>query len=240
MQESIVVIVRSIISFGTLLLFTRILGKQQLSQLTFFDYILGITIGSVASSLTTDLDSRAWPQWIGLLMWALLVMSVQFITLKSRAASKYFDGEPTIIIMNGKIMEAAMKKLRYRTDDLVEQLRQKDIFDITQVEFAILEKDGQISVLKKSEYQTVTRKDMNIQPGPDSLATELIYDGVIIDVNLKQMNHDRKWLMNELAKMNIKSPSEVFFMSLKQDGTLYIDLYKDHIDPNNVTDISDE
>lgn len=239
MQEPIVVIVRSIIAFFTLLIFTRVLGKQQISQLTFFDYILGITIGSIAASLTTDLDSRAWPHWIGLFMWTFLVWIIQWVTTKSRRLSIYLDGEPTIVIMNGKIMEDAMKKLRYRIDDLIEQLRQKDVYDITQVEFAIIEKDGRLSVLKKAEYQNITRKDMNITTQPESVATEIIYDGVVIYSNLRQLKLDRKWLDEELKKMNIGSPREVMFMSRKQDGTLYVDLYDDHIDKDNVTDITD-
>ncbi len=237
MFESLVVFVRGIIAFGTLLIFARLLGKQQISQLNFFDYILGITIGSIASSLTIDLTSSAWPHWIGLLTWTIAVLLLQIITVKWRRASKYFDGEPTIVIMNGKIMENTSKKMRYRTDDLMEQLRQKNVFDITQVQFAILEKDGELSVIKKPEFENVTKKDLNIQTGITGIATELIYDGIIIDANLKQTNHDHTWLFNELKKLNIQSLSEVFFMSLNPDGTIYTDLYRDHIE--NLTDITD-
>ena len=125
MNEALVVIVRGVIGFFTLLIFARLLGKQQLSQLSFFDYVLGITIGSIAASLTTDLTSRAWPHWVGLAVWTFLVGVLQLLTLKWRYASKYIDGEPTVVIMNGKIMENAMKKLRYRTSELLEQLRLK-------------------------------------------------------------------------------------------------------------------
>ena len=239
MLESLVVLVRGIIAFGTLLIFARVLGKQQISQLNFFDYILGITIGSIAASLTTDLTSSAWPHWIGLLTWTVAVLLLQVITLKWRAASKYLDGEPTIAIMNGKILENILKKMRYRTDDLMEQLRQKDIYDITQVQFAILEKDGELSVIKKPEFENVTKKDLNIQPGITGIATELIYNGIIIDSNLKQTNHDRKWLFNELKKLKIQSTSEVFYMSINPDGTIYTDLYQDHIEkPVDITDDS--
>ena len=107
MSEVLVVAVRSIIAFFSLLIFARILGKQQISQLTFFDYTLGITIGSIAAELTVDLSSRALPHWIGLLSWAILGYAMEFITMKWRYAAKYIEGEPTIIIMNGKIMEDA-------------------------------------------------------------------------------------------------------------------------------------
>lgn len=237
MDEGLVVVVRGIIGFFTLLIFTRLLGKQQISQLTFFDYILGITIGSIAGTLTVDLTSRAWPHWVGLMTWIIIVLILQFVTVKWRFLSKYIDGEPTIVIMEGQIMEDEMKKIRYRIDDLFEQLREKDVFDIIQVQLAILEKDGQISVLKKPEFQNPTVKDMNLPLKKNGMATEIIYNGVIIDQNLKQMNHDRRWLKKQLKKQKIKSPQEVFYMTVNPDGTVYIDKYSDAI--KNYIDVGD-
>lgn len=237
MNEAIVEMVRAIIAFFTLLIFTRVLGKQQMSQLTFFDYVLGITVGSIAASLTTDLTSKAWPHWIGMLTWIIAVLASQVVTLKWRYASKYMDGEPTVVIMNGKVMDSAMKKLRYRISDLTEQLRDKGVFDLSQVEFAVLEVSGKLSVLKKSQYQPVTPKDMNIKTNYSGIGTELIYDGVIIDNNLEQVNHDRKWLETELKKAGVSNPSEVFLATLESSGTLYIDRYKDKI--KSRTNISD-
>ena len=237
MSEALVEMVRGLIGFFTLLIFARVLGKQQISQLTFFDYVLGITVGSIASSLTTDLTSSAWPHWVGLLTWIFAVLILQIVTLKWRYASKYIDGEPTVVIMNGKIMEAAMSKLRYRFDDLSEQLRIKGVFDLTEVEFAILEKSGQISVLKKSQYQPVTPNDMNICTEYKGISTEIIYDGIVIDENLKQLNVTRKWLEKELKKMKIGGPEDVFLATLDTNGKLYVDKYKDKM--KNVTDIGD-
>lgn len=153
MNEGLVVIVRSIIGFFTMLIFAKILGKQQISQLTFFDYILGITIGSIAATLTTDLSSRAWPHWVGLLTWALLGYLMEYISTKWRYAGKYLEGEPTIVIMKGKIMEDAMKKMNFRATDIMELLRDKDVFDLNEVDFAIIEPNGKLSVLKKPELQ---------------------------------------------------------------------------------------
>lgn len=229
MNEGLIVLVRGIISFFSLLIFARILGKQQISQLTFFDYILGITIGSTASTLTTDLTSRAWPHWVGLITWSGLSIILQIITLKSKAASDYLDGVPTVVIQNGEILEDAMKKARYRLSDLLEQLRDKDVFDLTQVAFAILEKDGQLSVLKKAQFQTVTPKDLNLKPNQASLGSELIYDGVVLEQNLKSINKNTKWLHKQLKKYNVKHPSEVFVATFNPPDSLYVDLYKDHI-----------
>lgn len=237
MSEALVEMVRGLIGFFTLLIFARLLGKQQISQLTFFDYVLGITVGSIAASLTTDLTSSAWPHWVGLTTWIFAVLVLQIITLKWRYVSKYIDGEPTVVIMNGKMMEAAMSKLRYRADDLLEQLRISGVFDLAEVEFAVLEISGNLSVLKKTQYQPVTPSDMNISTKYKGISTELIYDGIVIYENLKQVKLSREWLEKELRKMNINGPSDVFLACLDQSGKLYVDKYKDRM--KNVTDIGD-
>lgn len=237
MNEGLVVAVRSVIGFFSLLIFTRVIGKEQISQLTFFDYVLGITIGSIASDLTTDLSSRAWPHWIGLLSWAALGYLMELITLKWRYAAKYLEGEPTIIIMNGKIMEKSLKKMKYRATDIMALLRNKGVFDLNEVDFAIIEPNGQISVLKKPEHKPLTPKDMKIKVMPSGISTELIYDGIIMEENLTQLNKDKAWLLKELNKQGIKDASEVFLATLNPAGSLYIDKYDDHI--KKVIDIGD-
>jgi uncharacterized membrane protein YcaP (DUF421 family) len=232
-----VVFVRAIIGFFSLLIFTRIVGKEQISQLTFFDYIVGITIGSLAGSLTTDLSSRAWPHWIGLITWSALCYLMQKISLKWRYAAKYLEGEPAIVIMNGKIMENVLRKAKYSVSDILVLLRNKEIFNLNEVAYAIIEPNGAISVLKKPEYLPLTPKDMNITVKPSGIGTEMIYDGMVIKENLRQLNKDEKWLSKELKKHGIKDYAEVFLLTLDPGGNLYIDKYEDHI--NKVTDIGD-
>lgn len=240
MNDTLVVIVRAIIAFFTLLIFARLLGKQTISQLTFFDYVLGITIGSIAASLTTDLSSRAWPHWVGLFVWFILVYILQWIVLKSRKASKYIDGEATIVIMKGEIMEEAMKKVRFRVSDLMEQLRGKQIFHLDEVEFAILEKDGQIAVLKKTEYQQVINKDLNISTTYKGLGKEVIYDGRLLEENLKAAGKDKKWLDKELQSRGFKSYQTVFLAIIDPSGELFIDGYRDRLKEfQNISDYDD-
>ena len=227
MNEAAVVFVRGIISFLTLLIFTRLLGKQQVSELTFFDYILGITIGSIAATLTTDLSSRAWPHWVGLATWTGAVWFLQWITLHLRGVAKYINGEPVILIRNGQIMEKNLRKMRFTIDDLLTQLRHQQIFDLKVVEFAILETDGKISVLKKSQYTAVTPDDLKIPTQYRGICTELIYDGTVIDANLKGVNLDRSWLDQQLQAQGIKSPREVSLALLNTEGELYISRYQE-------------
>ncbi|NLK99319.1 MAG: DUF421 domain-containing protein [Clostridiales bacterium] len=237
MNEGLVVVVRAIISFFSLLIFARILGKEQISQLTFFDYILGITIGSIASEATVDLSSRVWPHFVGLVSWALLAYLMQYISLKWRYAAKVIEGEPVVVIMNGKIMDKVLKKMKFRISDILELLRNQGIFDLNEVDYAILEPNGSLSVLKKPEYLPLTPKDMNIEVKPTGISTELIYDGRLIEENLRQMNKDKKWLMNQLKKHGIKDVSEAFLVTLNDAGSLYVDKYNDNI--KKVKDIGD-
>lgn len=237
MNEALVVLVRAIIGFFTLLIFARILGKQQISQLTFFDYVLGITIGSTASTLSTDLESTAWSHWIGLLVWCSIGFLMQWITLKWRYAAKYLEGEPTIVIMDGKIMEDTLKKMRYTVSNLLEQVRGKGIFDLSEIEYAILESDGELSVLKKSEHEPLTAKDLNISKSKTGISRELIYDGQIVEDNLREINRDKKWLKAELKKRKIQDPSEVFLATISQNNEIYVDTYKDHL--KKIIDVGD-
>lgn len=237
LNEGLVVVVRAIISFFTLLIFARLLGKEQISQLSYFDYVLGITIGSIASEATVDVSSRAWDSWIGLLSWAVLAYLMQLITLKWRYAAKMIEGEPTIVIMNGKIMDKVLKKMKLRVSDVLELLRNQGIFDYNEVDYAILEPNGSLSVLKKSEHLPLTPKDMKVEVKQAGISTELIYDGVIVEENLKQMNKDKKWLMKQLKKYGIKDASEALLVTLNDAGSLYVDKYDDNI--KKVKDIGD-
>ena len=237
MNEGLVVVVRAIISFFSLLIFAKILGKEQISQLTFFDYILGITIGSIASEATVDLSSRVWPHFVGLLSWAVLAYLMQYISLKWRYAAKVVEGEPVIVIMNGKIMDNVLRKMKLRASDILELLRNQGIFDPNEVDYAILEPNGSLSVLKKPEYLPLIRKDMNIEVKPTGISTELIYDGKLIEQNLQQMHKDKKWLMNQLKSYGIKDVSEAFLVTLNDAGSLYVDKYNDNI--KKIKDIGD-
>lgn len=229
MNEGLVVLVRSIIGFFSLLIFTRVIGKEQISQLTFFDYVLGITIGSIAATLTTDLSTRAWSHWVGLFAWAGLGYLMEIITMKWRYAAKLLEGEPDLIIMNGKILEKSLKKSKYRASDILELLRNQGVFDLNEVNYAIMESNGQLSVLKKAEHLPLTPKDMNILVKDVGVSTELIYDGILFTENLAQLGKSEAWLMKQLKDHGIKKVEEVFLATLNPEGSLYIDKYDDHI-----------
>lgn len=236
MEETWVVAVRSIIAFLTLIIYTRVLGKQQMGNLTYFDYINGITIGSIAGTFATDLSSKAWIHFVALTIFTIITIIFQYITLKNRTISKLMDSDPTVVVQNGKILEQNLHKMRVKFDELTMMLRQKDVFDITTLDYAILEPDGSLSVVLKPENQPVTAKDMHMHPPKSKLMTELIIDGVLIKQNLKERNKDLNWLTEQLKKKNT-TIQDIAFAAILPNDKLYIDLFEDQF--SEKTDMGD-
>ncbi len=230
MDETRVVILRSLIAFITLHIFARIWGKQSVGQLTFFDYLLGITVGSMAATLSVDLSSRAWPHWVALFTWTAVVVIVEFFTIHFRGFEKYALGEPCLLMMNGQIMEETMKKNRYTLSDLLSQLRDRDVFDLNDVAYAILETNGRLSVLLKPEAQPVVRRDMKLAPAEAQLPVKLVFCGVILKENLAMVNLTEKWLWDYLRSRKIRDVRDVFLLTVDSAGQPYYDLYQDHIE----------
>lgn len=220
--------VRGVISFFTLLIFTRILGKQQIGQITFFDYILGITIGSFAASLTVDLSSAAWPHWVGLLVWIVLGIMLQIVSIKSKSISQYINDEPTVVVYDGKILGDNLKETKYTLTDLLEELRLKDVFDINEVKLTIIERNGHISILKKEDFQNMLNS-MNISENSKNSNNELIFNGIIMDHNLSKLDLNRQWLFSELNSQGFDSHVEVFYAFLDSSMKLKIDSYKNKV-----------
>ena len=162
------VLFQTLLAFGTILVLTIILGKQQISELTYFEYINGITFGSIAAALATDIDSETGLHFFGLVLFGGLTFLMSFLTLKSRWAKKLLEGDPVIVIRDGKILENNLRKSRFNVDQILQLLREKDVFDVSQVQFAILENDGSLSVMRKPEHQQLTPKSLSQPPKKSS------------------------------------------------------------------------
>ncbi|MEW6448463.1 MAG: DUF421 domain-containing protein [Bacillota bacterium] len=238
MNPYLEVFIRAVGSFCGVLFVTRLVGKSQVGQLTISDYVNGIVIGSIAAGLATDLTLRPWYYLLGLAIFASLTILMQYVSLKYRPARKFFGDEPTVVVHNGKIMEKSMARMRFNVDDLMMQLRQKGYFNIADVEFAIAEPSGALSVLPKSQKRPLTPEDLGIPTRYEGVPSELIVDGVVIQQNLRQNNLTEEWLMKELEKQGIYSLKEVLVASLDAEGKLYVDKKQDTSD--HLTDISDK
>lgn len=222
MNEFIEMPLRSIITFIGLLCLTLLMGRKQLSQITFFDYVVGITIGSIAAVIVVDRTVNITDGVIAIIMWAIMPIIVGYIAMKNIRFRMLVDGKPQIVIQNGSILNKNMLREKYNMGDLLMQLRDKGVFDISEVDFAILEPNGKLSVLKKPQYNTITLKDMNIPAFYKGIMIELIIDGKIIMMNLKSINKDTKWLFDQLKSKNIERLDSVIFAGYQTNGQLYI------------------
>ncbi|HBK52651.1 MULTISPECIES: DUF421 domain-containing protein [Syntrophomonas] len=234
MLDNIDIIFRNLIAVGILFLVTLVIGKKLISQLNFFDFIVGITIGSIAAALSVDKTITYSHGIISLLIWGLIPLVVAKIALADIRARRRLDGVPTLLVQNGKILEDNLKKEKYHVNDLLEELRLKGVFNIADLNFAILETSGQISVQLKPEKQPVTVSDLNLSATRQGLCANLIIDGKILYQHLKLVNRDEIWLREELKKQNIEDVGQVLLASMDGSGNLYIDVKDDQVKEFNV------
>ncbi|RDW18861.1 DUF421 domain-containing protein [Oceanobacillus chungangensis] len=230
MAEQLEVILRSIGSFCILLIGAKILGKQIIAKMTTYDFVAFISIGSIAANLAFNTSLKFYNLLISYAIMIAILFVAAYVSMKGITVRRFLAGNPTVVIENGKILEENMKKMRYTLDYLNQQLREKDIFEISEVLFAIVETNGALSVQKKPHFRHATKQDMGIFTTPESkLPIELIMDGHIVETNLKENNLTHNWLQVEIQKRGL-SVKEVFYAVLATNGAVYIDTYKDHIE----------
>ena len=216
------VFIRSIVTIVVLFLLAKVMGKKQISQLNLFDYIVGITIGSVAADISLDLNKSFLDGVICMLVFGLTGALVSYVTLKSIKLRRFFTGTPSIIIENGKIIEEGLKKVKFDINDLMEELRGAGYFNIDEVAYAVMETNGKISFLPKDEEKPVTKKDMDLKIIPSSLVANIIIDGKIMMNNLKAMNKDEKWLSHELKGLGYKDIDEILLATLDSNDKIMV------------------
>lgn len=208
--------------FASLVVFTRILGNTQLGQLTFYEYVSGITIGSIAGSIASAEPGKFLSHYYDLFLFVLLTYLLSLVTIKSRPLRKLIEGSPSMIIENGLINKKHMKEMRYDLDELNSQLREKGILDLNEVQYATIEPTGQLSIILKPDFQPLTKSDMNIHLPNPTFPVELIMDGQVIQENLDKKNLTADWLQTELTTRNIKSSANVMYAVIDSKGQLFI------------------
>ncbi|WP_188205934.1 DUF421 domain-containing protein [Alkalibacillus aidingensis] len=224
-------IIRITVAFVILFILARIMGRKEISQMTFFNFVSAISIGSITASLAVDSSLSIRNGIIALMGWTIFTLLMGYIDIKSKKARKITTGEPIIVIKDGKIMENSLQSTRLDIDSLTTLLRQKGVFSIKDVDYAVFETSGQLSVLKKDLRQSVTKEDLNIaiKEKVYPAATEVITDGLINKNNLKRLNLDHKWLLKQLENKGIQTIDQVFYGEIQQDGSLYIDKKDDRM-----------
>ncbi|MCL2396987.1 MAG: DUF421 domain-containing protein [Defluviitaleaceae bacterium] len=203
------VLMRVSLGFIILLVLVRIIGNKQLGQLNVFTYISGIVIGSMLGDIILHSDIDFWRSVLGIVLWVGLAIFVEFMALKSIKFRELFDGQPVILIKKGKIIYSALKKERLNVDDLTMMLRTNNAFSVADVDYAILEPNGDLSVLKK-------------QASAKCLPTMVISEGRVITKNLKELGLTKSWLDDALNDLNIKSKEGILYAEIQKDGKLHV------------------
>ena len=198
-MELIKVVLTSLLSAVSLFLIAKIMGHKQMAQLDFFDYITGITIGSIAAELATELE-EPWKPLISMLIYGGIALGLTVLAHKFPKTRKYVNGTPTIVMDNGKLYRKNMKKAKLELSEFMVLCRQEGYFNINDIETAIFEYNGRITILPKSEKRPLTPQDMKIAPPKAEIYTEIIMDGQILHENLKRLGLDIIWLDKQLKK----------------------------------------
>jgi len=213
----LIVFIRTIILYFLIVIIMRLMGKRQIGQLQPSELVVALIIADLAA---IPMGNTGIPLIAGIIPILTLFVCealLSYISLKSQIARRIISGKPSIVIEKGNILEHELRKQRFNIDDLMEQLRLKNVSDIKDVEYAILETGGQISIILKTEKKTVTREDLNLKLPYEGLPISLIIDGYVNHQNLSIAGHDINWLQNQLKKNNIKSPKDILFAYISED-----------------------
>lgn len=220
------IFIRSFVFLALLFFITKILGKKQISELSFFEYVSGITIGSIAGEAITGLEKNIYHGILAVLIFGLVTLLADILALKSKSFRDIVEGRGTVFIKDGKILEENLKKEKYTIDELSALLRQKDIFRVADVEFAVLEPRGNLSTLLKKENRPLTPKDLNMTMPNEKEPQTVIMDGSILDEALRSAGKSRGWLSTELEKLEL-TLDNVFIGQVDSYGELTVDIYDD-------------
>ena len=197
-EELWIVVYRSFLSLAALFLVTKMLGKKQVSQLSLFDYVIGISIGNFAAEMTINLESQTMNGILAVFIFGIVAYVVSFLTMKSIFLRRFFMSTPTILIEKGQILKEGLKRVKYDMNDLLQQCRINGYFDVSDIEYAIMEPNGNISILPKENKRPVNLEDLNIAKNQAGLCANVIIDGKIMEENLKNINKSKKWLLKQI------------------------------------------
>ena len=204
------VILASLFSAAALFLIAKVIGHKQVAQLEFFDYITGITIGSIAAELATTLDDPWWKPTISMFMFGAVTVALSFTTRKIQRTRKYINGSPTIILNKGKLYRENMKKAKLELSEFLLLCRQEGYFNLNDIQTAVFEYNGKLSILPVSTKRPLNPEDMKLNPQPEHIGTEIIMDGRILDENLKRKGLNVEWLKKEMANQGYKHAKDIF------------------------------
>lgn len=215
------IIITSTVSLLILFLLTKLMGSKQVSQLNMFDYIVGISIGSIAAEMATELDAPI-NAMTAMIVYGVIAATVSLIAERSLKARKILSGRPLVLLDNGKLYRKNFKKTRMDINDFLMQCRSQGYFDISQIQTAVMEFNGRMSILPISANRPLTPQDMNLAPEQEYMTTAVIEDGVIIEDNLKHTGNNYIWLKKQLSEQGYNKPEDVFLAMCDNNNKLTV------------------
>lgn len=221
-MEILQIILTATGSFIALLILTKIMGKRQMSQLSMFDYVVGISIGSIAAEMATSLDGPFTRPLTAMIVYALLSILTAFVINKSLSARKKIEGMPVILFDNNKIYRENFKKNKVDLDEFLMMCRNMGYFDLNAVQTVVLEQNGTLSILPKAVERPATPKDLKLFPSQERLVTNVIMDGEIMYTNLSLSGHNEKWLQENIINQGAKCIEDIFLATIDSAGMLNV------------------
>lgn len=222
------VTLRTIVAFIILYFLCRVLGKKQIAQITFFDFVSGITIGSIVGNLVINPNVSLTNGLSALAIFCIIVLLIDYSALKSIFARKFFSSEPTLVIKDGKILGEGMRKERLNNEELLFLLRKNGIFYLDEVELAFFETDGSISALRKQGKLPTYKEDIQVQKPKRGLPQTFIIDGQLMNNSLRSIGKDLTWVKSFLTSRGINDIKEVNIAQIDELENLFVDIRDDH------------
>ncbi|WP_223700635.1 DUF421 domain-containing protein [Sutcliffiella deserti] len=233
MMEYGQITVELIIGFIALFVITQVLGKTQITQITPFDFISALVLGELVGNALYDDEVGVGKILFTVALWGILIFLLELITQKWGKTRVFLEGSPSMVIHKGQIVKKELKKAKLDIDQLRHLLRSKGAFSIKEVEYAILETDGTVSVLKKHRYAQPYNSDLNIPEKKVTLAIPLISDGQILSDNLKETNLTEQWLLTEIKKLGYHTPRDIIYAEWEEANPLFAIPYLESDSTNN-------
>lgn len=224
MTEVFYIIALSLGSIIVIFILTKLMGYRQMSQMSMFDYIIGITIGSIAAEMATSLESSFVQPLTAMIVYAVAALFLSWLSMKSVKARKVIEGTPLVLLKSGELYRKNLKKAKIDVTEFLEQCRVSGYFDISKLEAAILEGNGKISFLPKAADRPVTVSDMQLSPQQDYLVANIIVDGKVMRKNLEHTGNDEKWLQNQIKGQGAKKIEDVLLATcdVSNQVTVYL------------------
>ena len=207
-MDFIGVVLTSLFSIVALFVITKMMGHKQVAQLDFFDYITGITIGSIGAELATELEAP-WKPFVAIVVYGAVSTLLNFVTHKISKTRKYINGAPAILMSGGKIFRENMRMAKLDISEFLLLCRERGFFDLNDIQTAVFETNGKLSILPKAENRPLTPSDISLAPKQSGIGTEVVMDGAVLGENLKRLGFDERWLYGQIRSAGYKSASEI-------------------------------